>query len=395
METEQRESPSPSSTEAKPEQVPHSEPVATEEEFLAIDPSQLVERLVEAGEWPPPELLEQIVRAGDASVEPLIAVLRSRPRGWPAEAPLDAAMGLLGMLRPPAAIPELIEVVKCYNNATANGAADALVDFGTPGFEALVELCQDPSIKGYQRNSVMEAAVVAAGEDLDQTSRLADVLRPILEDRIAKAREELRRNGFVAKLPPEDELLDDDEDEELDELDEPDDDDPIDEDLIDEEEHEEEFQPHVSEELAFVVGALADLGDEAAYDLIKTAFREGLVDEEIVGEPYVDDSYGGGVGEPPAVEPTLDWLSGYRQDYAAHIEELTRPKKSPPINRPRPKYRYEDPDEMPELPLDIPVTAPIRNTAPKLGRNDPCWCGSGKKFKKCHLGKDTPVEPDR
>ncbi|MBA3333442.1 MAG: SEC-C domain-containing protein, partial [Actinobacteria bacterium] len=19
-----------------------------------------------------------------------------------------------------------------------------------------------------------------------------------------------------------------------------------------------------------------------------------------------------------------------------------------------------------------------------LGRNDPCWCGSGKKFKKCH-----------
>ncbi len=28
--------------------------------------------------------------------------------------------------------------------------------------------------------------------------------------------------------------------------------------------------------------------------------------------------------------------------------------------------------------------APIVNRAPKLGRNDPCWCGSGKKFKKCH-----------
>jgi hypothetical protein len=24
----------------------------------------------------------------------------------------------------------------------------------------------------------------------------------------------------------------------------------------------------------------------------------------------------------------------------------------------------------------------------KLGRNDPCWCGSGKKYKKCHLGRD-------
>ena len=31
-----------------------------------------------------------------------------------------------------------------------------------------------------------------------------------------------------------------------------------------------------------------------------------------------------------------------------------------------------------------PPTAPIVNKAPKLGRNDPCWCGSGKKFKKCH-----------
>lgn len=24
-----------------------------------------------------------------------------------------------------------------------------------------------------------------------------------------------------------------------------------------------------------------------------------------------------------------------------------------------------------------------------LGRNDQCWCGSGKKYKKCHLPSDT------
>jgi hypothetical protein len=34
-----------------------------------------------------------------------------------------------------------------------------------------------------------------------------------------------------------------------------------------------------------------------------------------------------------------------------------------------------------------PVTAPIRHTDPKVGRNDPCPCGSGKKYKKCCLGK--------
>ena len=27
---------------------------------------------------------------------------------------------------------------------------------------------------------------------------------------------------------------------------------------------------------------------------------------------------------------------------------------------------------------------PTTSTGKKLGRNDPCWCGSGKKFKKCH-----------
>jgi len=27
---------------------------------------------------------------------------------------------------------------------------------------------------------------------------------------------------------------------------------------------------------------------------------------------------------------------------------------------------------------------PIRRAQPKIGRNDPCHCGSGKKFKKCH-----------
>ena len=30
------------------------------------------------------------------------------------------------------------------------------------------------------------------------------------------------------------------------------------------------------------------------------------------------------------------------------------------------------------------VSGPSADELDKLGRNDPCWCGSGKKFKKCH-----------
>ncbi len=29
------------------------------------------------------------------------------------------------------------------------------------------------------------------------------------------------------------------------------------------------------------------------------------------------------------------------------------------------------------------INAPLKRIGPKIGRNDPCHCGSGKKFKKC------------
>jgi preprotein translocase subunit SecA len=30
----------------------------------------------------------------------------------------------------------------------------------------------------------------------------------------------------------------------------------------------------------------------------------------------------------------------------------------------------------------------VRKSGPELGRNDPCWCGSGKKYKSCHMASD-------
>ncbi|HEY9249422.1 MAG TPA: SEC-C metal-binding domain-containing protein [Rariglobus sp.] len=31
----------------------------------------------------------------------------------------------------------------------------------------------------------------------------------------------------------------------------------------------------------------------------------------------------------------------------------------------------------------VPRVGTVRHEAPKVGRNEPCPCGSGKKFKKC------------
>ncbi len=35
--------------------------------------------------------------------------------------------------------------------------------------------------------------------------------------------------------------------------------------------------------------------------------------------------------------------------------------------------------------LFTPSEEPVR---PLTGRNEPCWCGSGIKYKKCHLAED-------
>jgi hypothetical protein len=34
------------------------------------------------------------------------------------------------------------------------------------------------------------------------------------------------------------------------------------------------------------------------------------------------------------------------------------------------------------------VLGPEQRAIPVLGRNDRCWCGSGKKYKLCHLASD-------
>jgi len=37
---------------------------------------------------------------------------------------------------------------------------------------------------------------------------------------------------------------------------------------------------------------------------------------------------------------------------------------------------------------DTSVRAPKKREAKKIYPNDPCWCGSGKKYKQCHMRAD-------
>jgi preprotein translocase subunit SecA len=50
----------------------------------------------------------------------------------------------------------------------------------------------------------------------------------------------------------------------------------------------------------------------------------------------------------------------------------------------RPALTFSSPSEGDNLPKGNSGT---QKSGPKIGRNDPCFCGSGKKYKNCH-GKE-------
>jgi preprotein translocase subunit SecA len=79
-----------------------------------------------------------------------------------------------------------------------------------------------------------------------------------------------------------------------------------------------------------------------------------------------------------AVEPAPPDPSTLRFQHAA--APALAPAAPPPEQRPPPAST--DPRMRPP-PVAEPVTPYVRET-PKVGRNDPCPCGSGKKYKQCH-----------
>jgi hypothetical protein len=77
----------------------------------------------------------------------------------------------------------------------------------------------------------------------------------------------------------------------------------------------------------------------------------------------------------------LGFENGHHLGVADLAHQLVLDLDSVPVKRP------------PEKPKFPPVQSSPRNRTSgqarrTLGRNDPCWCGSGKKYKQCHLSVD-------
>jgi hypothetical protein len=117
-----------------------------------------------------------------------------------------------------------------------------------------------------------------------------------------------------------------------------------------------------------LVTDLALLADPEARALIDAAFEADIVDQWVIEPRNVADDYRQGGKQPAPPNPDA-WLRRYRNQYREHLDWESRQQREAQ----KPKRR------------GIPAR---RREGPKLGRNDPCWCGSGKKYKHCHLRQD-------
>jgi uncharacterized protein YchJ len=79
----------------------------------------------------------------------------------------------------------------------------------------------------------------------------------------------------------------------------------------------------------------------------------------------------------PAFVKQLRVLAVHMQKDGVDVKDFTAVKAWLEKNKER--VEKGDFEEIPSKPGETFV-----KTGPEVGRNDPCHCGSGKKFKKCH-----------
>lgn len=116
--------------------------------------------------------------------------------------------------------------------------------------------------------------------------------------------------------------------------------------------------------------AIAALGLVECHELVREAYRKGFVSREFASWDHVEADLkqgASGEGRDPWLDPTrinpiddvIALLSGWR--FGPSIDPMEAFRRR--------------------------LTAPEVNPNKNVGRNDPCPCGSGKKFKKCCLSQ--------
>jgi hypothetical protein len=122
-------------------------------------------------------------------------------------------------------------------------------------------------------------------------------------------------------------------------------------------------------------GAVALLALIELEPLVREAFRRGLIDETLTRLKDFEDDLRRGCSDRP-LQP---WRREEYEPFGDVTDELSNWAGFKPKQHRDQIASGRRPNPWPAM----PARNPFRN----VGRNDPCPCGSGKKFKKCCIGK--------
>ena len=130
-------------------------------------------------------------------------------------------------------------------------------------------------------------------------------------------------------------------------------------------------------------GAIATLGLSELAPLVEQAFQHGFIDPSWLGfENFEEDLQRAIEGEPQFWQETAEY-----EPFGDTIEELSGWDAFAPERGTA--EGSEDVWNRPSWEPPLPAVNPFRS----VGRNDPCPCGSGKKFKKCCLDSERQGKP--
>ena len=304
----------------------------------------LISDLIESGDRAPMELVKAIINKGEEAIERLSELITDR-YFWYTEdedewwAPIHAVK-ILGAMRNEKAIPALLVCLKRFEEYPDNPASEwieqdlieAFRQIGPASIKPLMEYIKNNPEEYWYSRAVASTALVYLASDYEE--KRAEILE------------------FLHSLLKEGNIQDVD------------------------------F-------LSLLVCHLLDLCDPSSRPVIEEAFKKDLIDEFVVTLQEVKKAYKKGPDIPNRLDfdflefYTPEAISARQKEWERREWELEKEEEEERRLERLELLEQEQRQRLIEEGYEIDKYGTVRRKAPKIGPNDPCPCGSGKKYKKC------------
>ena len=323
--------------------------MATDYQTLSAD--QLLATLEQAGRTPDLDLIHACLERREDLTPGLLKMLaEGGDDDWDLDDPrwfgeIHAGL-LLVAFREPAALPVFADVFRDKERGNLlEWFSIELGAYGPAATQMLIDLLNDDSTYWYPRAAAMDMLAQIAWHYPSERERILETLWALLPP--------LEEDGSLA-LPPDAD----------------------------------------SEEIwTWVASTLTDLRDTVSQPKIVALYERDLIDKGIMGglEEYLAE-FGPDAAPPRIASHEYDVLETYEwlhRQAAQEAEGQARAEEEAERRaRAAERVRTSQPTPSPSEPQPTPYTQPptiepfVRSQS-KVGRNDPCPCGSGRKYKQC------------